>query len=284
MKPTAVAEVCSEVRASQTLHVVGSGTKSSFETPIEAETSLEMSGISGVLAYSPEDRFIDVYAGTTIVELQQILKERGQALAIPDSCEFGALLAGVPGTVGGLVSMNLPHALNSQCGGPREWVLGLTAVRANGDLIYGGGRVVKNVAGYNVHRLFVGARGTLGVIVSVVLRVYPIAAIPHPSCERVREWNSGDPLAIQRVLPTDWDEARRNVSDRLFSCDRSSSTLWYAPAEASDIRFKNDWMIYANRQTGNLVDFSPNTQMLMTATKNQLDLFKKFNPGALGCV
>jgi glycolate oxidase FAD binding subunit len=139
------------------------------------------------------------------------------------------LVSGLPdfvsqrhGTVGGLVACALPHALWSQCGGVRDWVLGMTVVRTDGTVAKSGSKAVKSVAGYDAHKLFVGSRGTLGAVASVVLRTFPLRALPAHGVEVVGE---GEPRYVARTLRSDFERAR-SESGRLVAFDAASCTLW----------------------------------------------------------
>jgi len=269
------------VRSADRVCVVGSRSKTAVGMPVSGVV-ISTGGLEGIICYEPDDRVVEVWAGTKISDLQEVLSQKGQCLPIPSCSEFGKLLAGMPGTVGGLVSMNLLHGLSAQCGGPKEWVLGAKVMRAGGEVVKSGGKVVKNVAGFDFHRFVVGARGSMGLVVSVTLKVTPIKSVPSPLCAQVREWDSSEPLVVQRVLPSDFDRARQTAEDRLFACDPASCTIWFSP-EPEIKRYESDWLIGANRGLQNLV-FSPNQTNLFIQAKQAVDPLAKFNPGVLGCI
>ncbi|MBX0328160.1 FAD-binding oxidoreductase [Oscillochloris sp. ZM17-4] len=122
--------------------------------------------ISGVLQYEPDDLTIGVGAGMTLAELRATLAENGQILPLdvarPDDV-----------TIGGLVAAAADGPRRLGYGTLRDWVLALTVVEADGTVSRLGAQVVKNVTGYDLSKLFVGSRGTLGVIASVSLKVFP---------------------------------------------------------------------------------------------------------------
>lgn len=269
------------VRTSSHVSIKGSGSKSAFGLPVTG-VEISTSGLKGIICYEPDDRVVEVWAGTKISDLQSVLKEKGQCLPILDAADNGQLLAGVPGTVGGLVSMNLPHGLYGQCGGPKEWVLGAKVMRASSEVVKSGGKVVKNVAGFDFHRFVVGARGSMGLVVSVTLKVAPIKSVPSPVCAMVREWDKSDPLAIQRVLPADFLTARSSVGDRLFAYDPASNTIWFSP-DSETKRYESDWLIGANLGAVNLA-LSPSQTELMKKAKQAIDPEAKFNQGVFGCI
>jgi FAD/FMN-containing dehydrogenase len=269
------------VRSSDRVCIAGSGSKTAFGLPVSG-VEISTSGLEGVICYEPDDRVVEVWAGTKIDDLQQVLSEKGQCLPIPSHSDFGSLLAGVPGTIGGLVSMNLPHGLSAQNGGPKEWVLGAKVMRSRGEVVKSGGKVVKNVAGFDFHRFVVGARGSMGLVVSVTLKVSPVKSVPSPVCRFLREWDASSSLVVQRVLPADFDQARSAVEDRLYALDPASYTLWFSP-DTEIKRYESDWLIGANRGSENL-SFGPTQTDLFKQAKQAVDPHTKFNSGVFGCI
>jgi glycolate oxidase FAD binding subunit len=146
MKPASIDDLAELLRGDGPFEIVGAGSKRSLCLPLGPKPQLlDMTGISGIVEWTPADQVAVVRAGTPVAELQAELERHGQCLPLPDPGVLGAHLAGFPGTVGGLVSMNLPHGLFGQCGGPRDWVLGMTIVRPDGSVAKCGSKAVKNV-------------------------------------------------------------------------------------------------------------------------------------------
>jgi FAD/FMN-containing dehydrogenase len=131
-------------------------------------TDFDLRGMSRVLEYTAEDMTVTVEAGITLRELQTSLAERGQWLPIdppnPHTLTIGAMLA---------ANKNGPRRF--AYGTIREYLLGVKVVLADGRVVKAGGKVVKNVAGYDLCKLFAGSRGTLGVIVEATFKVLPRA-------------------------------------------------------------------------------------------------------------
>jgi glycolate oxidase FAD binding subunit len=192
----------------------GGGTKSALGNwPRRYDLALQLDGLQGVLEYRPDDLVLVAFAGTTLAELQGCVAAHGQWLALdPPHCAAGgfvreaATVPGPPGahtrkrvpgastlveapahspavsphaaraTLGGVLATNAsgPHRLRYGTG--RDLVLGMRVAYADGTLARSGAKVVKSVAGYDVHKLHVGALGTLGVIVEVALRLHPLPA------------------------------------------------------------------------------------------------------------
>ncbi|HEY4607131.1 MAG TPA: FAD-binding protein, partial [Acidimicrobiia bacterium] len=135
-------------------------------SPTPPDLVLDMSGLSGIEEWDPDDMTVTMGAGTPVAMLESTLAERAQTAVLPE----------VPGdsTVGGVISAGVSSLRRGRLFGTRERVLEVTLVTGDGRVIRGGGRVVKNVTGYDLPRLVVGAFGSLGVIVSVCLKLWPI--------------------------------------------------------------------------------------------------------------
>ena len=149
------------------LIVRGGGTRLSIGNPPRALGSLvAMDAMDRILSYSPEDMVVTVEAGMTLTALDRELAGARQRVALeaPDP---------QMSTIGGLAAANFNSGIAYGLGYPRDQILGMTVVDGIGRVLRAGGRVVKNVAGYDMPRLFVGSFGTLAVITDVTLRTQP---------------------------------------------------------------------------------------------------------------
>jgi glycolate oxidase FAD binding subunit len=128
---------------------------------------LDVSGISGVLEYDPAELTITALAGTPVREIQATLAEHGQGLP------FDPPLVAAGATLGGVVATGASGAGAWRHGGVRDFVIGVKFVDGTGRVIAGGGKVVKNAAGFDLPKLMVGSAGRLGVIVQLSFKVFP---------------------------------------------------------------------------------------------------------------
>jgi glycolate oxidase FAD binding subunit len=151
------------------IEIVGGGTKRGWGNPVAAEILLEMVGLAGVREHSWQDLTATVGAGTTWSAMQHALAVHGQWVALDPLWPETA-------TVGGIVATNDSGALRQKYGSLRDLIIGITIVLADGTVAKSGGKVVKNVAGYDLHKLMTGAFGTLGVVTEVTFRLHPVPA------------------------------------------------------------------------------------------------------------
>jgi len=148
----------------------GAGTKQAWGGRPAPAVVVETSSLNRLLAHNPADMTVAVEAGVPLTELQAVLGEHGQWLAFdPPSQTAGA-------TVGGLLATGDSGPQRLRYGGLRDLVIGATVVLADGTVARTGGRVIKNVAGYDLAKMMYGSLGTLGLVAEVVLRLHPLPA------------------------------------------------------------------------------------------------------------
>ena len=147
---------------------VGGGTELELGLPpSRLDAVLRTRRLSRIMEYAPSDQIVAVEAGMTLEALQRELAGNGQRLALDPPLPDRA-------TVGGIVAANSFGPLRARFGGVRDLVIGITVVRADGVVARGGGKVVKNVAGFDLPRLFCGSLGTLGLIAEIIFRLHPL--------------------------------------------------------------------------------------------------------------
>jgi glycolate oxidase FAD binding subunit len=156
------------------LEIVGHGTKRGLGRPLQAGRLLDLSALAGITQYEPNELVLTCRAGTPLAEIEAALKEKNQQLAFepPDLAPLYGGAAG-SGTIGGALSCNLSGPRRLKAGAARDHFLGFKAVSGRGEAFQAGGRVVKNVTGYDLCKLMAGAHGTLAVLTEVTVKVLP---------------------------------------------------------------------------------------------------------------
>ncbi|MFP6729827.1 MAG: glycolate oxidase subunit GlcE [Alphaproteobacteria bacterium] len=156
------------------LEIVGGGSKRALGRPVEADHGLDLSGLAGVDLYEPAELVMTAQPGTALAEIEATLAEQNQQLAF-EPPDLGPLLGGPAGagTIGGVFACNLAGPRRVKSGAARDHFLGLEAVTGRGEAIAAGGRVVKNVTGYDLCKLIAGAYGTLVAMTQITFKVMP---------------------------------------------------------------------------------------------------------------
>jgi len=179
-KPRDAAEVEQAVRAAladgTTLEVVGRGSKRAIGRAAQWDATLDLSGLSGVTLYEPEELVLSARAGTPLAEIEALVAASNQELAF-EPMDYGALLGGDSGagTIGGAIAANLSGPRRIKAGAARDHFLGVSAVSGRGETFKSGGRVVKNVTGYDLCKLIAGSWGTLAAMTDVTIKTLPKA-------------------------------------------------------------------------------------------------------------
>ena len=156
------------------IEIIGSGSKKKIGKPLQCGKTLDLSQLDGIIEYLPEELYIKVKAGTKIDKIENELKKKNQHLAF-EPIDFGYLFLGKSnyGTAAGHVACNITGPRRLSAGSIRDHVLGFRGVNGRGEIIKSGGKVVKNVTGYDLSKIICGSYGTLVALTEVTFKVLP---------------------------------------------------------------------------------------------------------------
>lgn len=177
--------------------IVSSGSKRDLGRPVEADDILDLSKMSGIVNYEPDELIFTAMAGTKLVDAKNALYERKQMLAF-SPVDWAALYGKDSGhaTLGGTVAANACGSRKVKSGAVRDHLIGCKFVNGSGETIKAGGRVVKNVTGFDIPKIMCGAYGTLGALTELTFRVVP--APPRAPAIAIRDCTPVDGLSLLR--------------------------------------------------------------------------------------
>jgi glycolate dehydrogenase FAD-binding subunit len=183
------------IASEQPLEIIGHGSKRLIGQPMATNAVLDLSALSAVTSYEPNELIITVEAGAPLADVQSLIDSKNQQFAFEPVNT--AVLLGTPqlGTIGGMISAGLAGPRRIKAGGARDHLLGAQAVSGFGDSFKTGGKVVKNVTGYDLCKLLAGSWGTLAVMTEVTLKV-----MPRPESERTLVLRGLDALAANGAM------------------------------------------------------------------------------------
>jgi glycolate oxidase FAD binding subunit len=193
----------------------GAGTRLDWGAPpTRCDLVVDTSRLDAVLEHAAGDLVVRVQAGVRLGQLAQVLAAAGQRLAL-DPPGDGQGDAGQGGTVGGLIATGVAGPLRLRYGAPRDLLIGITMVRADGVVARAGGKVVKNVAGYDIGKLLAGSYGTLGLITEATFRLHPrppaaayvSMASPDPETAAAALLTAGGSPLAPSAAELDWPAA-----------------------------------------------------------------------------
>jgi glycolate oxidase FAD binding subunit len=180
VKPRDAAEVEQAIKGAlaggKTLEIVGRGGKRLIGRAAQWDMTLDLSGLAGVTLYEPAELVLSAKSATPLADIEALLAAHGQELAF-EPMDYGPLLgtAAGSGTLGGALAGNLSGPRRIKAGAARDHFLGVTAVSGRGETFKSGGRVVKNVTGYDLCKLLAGSWGTLAAMTDVTVKTLPRA-------------------------------------------------------------------------------------------------------------
>ena len=201
-----VERVKTAAQSGAALRIRGGGSKD-FYGELPVGELLETAPLAGIVSYEPSELVVTARAGMPLAELEAVLAEQGQCLPfepphfggkatrpepLGEGVTYSGAAAGSKATVGGMIAAGLSGPARASVGSVRDYVLGVVMVNGKGELLIFGGQVMKNVAGYDVSRLMVGALGTLGLIAQVSLKV-----LAMPPAEATLKFEMAQAQALQ---------------------------------------------------------------------------------------
>lgn len=183
------------IASEQPLEIVGHGTRRQIGQPVITNALLDISALNAVSAYEPNELIITVQAGAPLADVLSLIDSKNQQFAFEPMDTSALLGVSGNGTIGGMIGAGLAGPRRIKAGGARDHLLGAHAVSGFGDSFKTGGRVVKNVTGYDLCKLLTGSWGTLAVMTEVTLKV-----MPKPESERTLMLRGLDDLTANRAM------------------------------------------------------------------------------------
>lgn len=212
-----------------------------------------------VWEHSVPDFVVTVTADFTLAELQNRLAEVRQCLPI------GCFHAEIE-TLRDLIALNLPHSLQLRWGSWRDWILGCQLRTAQDEVVKCGSKVVKSVAGYDIHRFIVGSRESFGNLMTLTLRTFPLISLPS------------DPAVSWEVLWGVPPSCVGLVSSEYVVASAPDAGLFWCRKQEVLTRFEGDWMLDLNGE----MELDSCTKRRMSDLKKSLDPAAVLNPGVWG--
>jgi glycolate oxidase FAD binding subunit len=187
--------VRSAIANEQPLEIVGHGSKRQVGQPMATNALLDLSALNAVTSYEPNELIVTVQAGAPVSDVLSLIDSKNQQFAF-EPVNTAALLGTADiGTIGGMIGVGLAGPRRIKAGGARDHLLGAHAVSGFGDSFKTGGKVVKNVTGYDLCKLLAGSWGTLAVMTEVTLKV-----MPRPESEHTLVLRGLDDVAANRAM------------------------------------------------------------------------------------
>ena len=183
------------IASEQPLEVIGHGTRRAIGHPMATNAVLDLSDLNAVTSYEPNELIITVQAGVPLADVQSLIDSKNQQFAFEPMNTSVLLGTSGNGTIGGMIGAGLAGPRRIRAGGARDHLLGAHAVSGFGDSFKTGGRVVKNVTGYDLCKLLAGSWGTLAVMTEVTLKV-----MPKPESERTLMLSGLDDVTANKAM------------------------------------------------------------------------------------
>ena len=168
-------ELAARIADGGPFEIRGGGTKRGLGRHTQTNSVLDMSGFSGIALYEPDELVLEAGAATPLAVIEKTLAKNNQQLAFEPPDYSKLLGGGNSGTLGGLISCGLSGPRRLKAGAARDHILGFSGISGRGEIFKAGGRVVKNVTGFDIAKLMVGSYGTLVALTSITMKVLPAA-------------------------------------------------------------------------------------------------------------
>jgi glycolate oxidase FAD binding subunit len=183
------------IAAEQPLEIIGHGSRREIGHPVASNAVVDLSGLNAVVSYEPNELIITVQPGAPLADVQSLIDAKNQQFAFEPVDASVLLGTKGSGTIGGMIGAGLAGPRRIKSGGVRDHLLGAHAVSGFGDSFKTGGKVVKNVTGYDLCKLLSGSWGTLAVMTEVTLKV-----MPKPEAERTLVLRGLDDITAGRAM------------------------------------------------------------------------------------
>lgn len=233
----------------RSLHVVpqGGGTKDAYGlNTIPVDIILSLKKLSGVLNHSVGDLIVTVLPGTTLLELQETLAQKGQFLPLDPAWPMHA-------TLGGIVASNASGPKRALYGSVRDHLIASRIAFPDGKIIRTGAKVVKNVAGYDMNKLFIGAMGTLGVFTELTFKIRPLPTssglivLSATTPDKLRELQAT--MLDSHMEPCTFEYANARSVSELLNVNQSAIFILFEDVQSS-VRYQLEWVQDTARRLG----------------------------------
>src|SRR5512143_448318 len=217
------------------LEVMGRGTKRELGRPVHSGAVVSTESLVGVSLYEPSELVLVVQAGTPAGKIEELLAESDKALPF-EPVDLGPILGYGPGqaTIGGVIATNYSGSRRILAGSARDHVLGVTAINGRGEIIKAGGRVMKNVTGYDLARALAGSWGTLAVMTEIAIKVLPAQrevrtllcfGLADPTGVEVLGLALGTPFEVSGTVHVNGELARRFSDEEISGPGQSVTAI-----------------------------------------------------------
>src|SRR5579863_6491466 len=205
--------VAGALAAAEPVEIIGGGSKRGLGRPLQTPHLLDLSRLSGIREYTPSELVLTAGAATPLAEIEHVLAEHNQMLAFEPPDWRGLMDGNGEPTLGGVLACNLSGPRRIKAGAARDHFLGFRGVSGRGEIFKAGGKVVKNVTGYDLCKLMAGSYGTLAALEEVTVKVLPrpeteatvmLAGIPPEAAPQVMAAALASPHEVSGAayLPT----------------------------------------------------------------------------------